>query len=198
MRPKIALKKIARLLKLPSFEAKEAAALGVSSATLAYYVTTRELERVGRGIYRAVDAPTIEDFRWEDLVAKVQKIKGGVICLISALAFYELTEEIPRQYWIAVRNSTRHRADSSTKIVRMRNLELGRTQARIGKIAIPIFDRERTIVDSFRYLGEETAIKALKMAVAQQGARKINLDKLRKYAEAMRVKIEPYILTVTT
>jgi hypothetical protein len=33
---------------------------------------------------------------------------------------------------------------------------------------LPIFDRERTIVDAFRYLGRETALKALKKALTRR------------------------------
>jgi len=198
MRPKSAIKQLHPLLQIPSFTTRDAARVGVNSATLGYYAKSGELERIDRGIYRSVHAPIIENFRWEDLIVAAQKVKGGVICLTSALAFYELTEEIPRQHWIAIENKTRHRADPSTKIVRMRNLTLGKTEEEIDKITVSIFDRERTIVDSFRYLSRETAIKSLKMAMGQKGTKKIDLEKIRKYAKLLRVKIEPYILAVTT
>jgi predicted transcriptional regulator of viral defense system len=68
------------------------------------------------------------------------------------LAVYGLTEEIPRLHWIAVDHSTRHRADSSVKVVRMQNLMLGQTTIELGNVQLPIFDRERTIVDAFRAL----------------------------------------------
>ena len=198
MRSKSALKTLAPLLQAPSFTSREAAQLGISAAILGYYLKSGDIERISRGIYRAINAPSVEDFRWEDLVFAVRKLKNGVVCLTSALALYELTEEIPRQFWIAVENSTRHRAPSSTKVVRMRNLTLGKTEFKIGDIKIPIFDRERTIVDSFRYLSKETAIKALKIAITQKGSKKIKLEKIRKYAKILRFKIDPYILSVTT
>jgi hypothetical protein len=34
-------------------------------------------------------------------------------------------------------------------------------------VLVPIFDRERKIIDAFRLLSPETAIKALKMALTQ-------------------------------
>lgn len=106
-----------------------------------------------------------DDFRYEDLVMTLRKIQGGVIRLISALTLYEITEELPRKHWIAIRNSTRHRATPDTRIVRMRNLTLGITEINIGGAQCRIFDRERTIVDSFRYLSIETALKALKKLI---------------------------------
>jgi hypothetical protein len=68
----------------------------------------------------------------------------------------------------------------------------------LSGVILPIFDRERTVVDAFRYLGRETAIKALKAAAQKRGREKIDFEKLRKYARELRVDIEPYILAVTT
>lgn len=191
-------KKLSSLKKHTSFTSQDAHRLQMSTALLAYYVKQGILERVGRGIYRHVDAPLVcDDFRFEDLVLALQKVHDGVICLISALMLYDLTEEIPRQHWIAIRNSTRHRAMQDIKIVRMRNLTLGVTTMNIGGALCKIFDRERTIIDSFRYLGIEIALKALKFSLAKKGLEKIDLKKLQKYAKKLRVNIEPYLLAIT-
>lgn len=190
-------KKITPLLKQTSFTSTDAQALGVSSASLAYYVTLNKIERIGHGIYRAANAPICDDFRFEDLVLIMQKIHGGVICLISALTLYELTEEMPRKHWIAIKNTTCHHKTPDTRIVRMRNLTLGATTIKIGGIQCAIFDRERTIVDAFRYLGIETALKALKFALEKKGAEKIDLNKIVMYAKKLRVKIEPYLIAMT-
>ncbi len=45
-------------------------------------------------------------------------------------------------------------------------------------MTLPIYDRERTVIDAFRYLGRETALKALKMALTKKGAEKIDIEKL--------------------
>lgn len=198
MKQEKTLQKLGPLLKAPSFTSKEARANGVSSATLAYYVKKGNLLRIGHGVYRGAQAPTTADFRWEDLVEAAQRVKGGVICLTSALALYGLTDEIPRAHWIAIRNETMHRSQGQTKVIRMRNLKLGKTTIDIGGVVMPIFDRERTIVDSFRYLGSEAAIKALRAALKAKGTEKIEIEKLRRYAKALRVKIDPYILAITT
>lgn len=199
MRPRAALTKIGSLLTAPSFTSAEARAHGVSAATLAHYVSAGDLSRIGRGLYRGTSAPVEEgDFRWEDLVEAVRRAKDGVVCLVSALAFYELTEEIPRQHWIAIRHETVHHHPESTKVIRMRNFDLGRTTTKIGSITIPIFDRERTIVDSFRFLSKETAIKALKSGLNKRASERIDLNRLQQYARKLRVDIEPYLLAVTT
>lgn len=198
MRQNLGIQKLKPLLKAPSFTSAEAKKLGVSSESIAYYVRIGSLERIARGLYRGIEARAFDDFRWEDLVSAVRSTRGGVICLTSALAIYNLTEEIPRKYWIAVENTTRHRSGPSVNVVRFRNVKLGRTTIKIEGVSVPIFDRERTIVDAFRQLGIETAVKALRMAVKQKGKNKINLTKLQGYAKKLRVKIDPYILSVTT
>ncbi|NUN04730.1 MAG: AbiEi antitoxin N-terminal domain-containing protein [Bdellovibrio sp.] len=198
MKPQSALKALKPLLKAPSFTSKEARALGVSAATLSHYVNVGALERLARGVYRHTSAPVVNDLRWEDLVNVTQTIKGGVVCLVSALAVYGVTEDIPREYWIAIGNDTSHKRTPLVRLVRMRDVTLGRTTFTIEGIKVPIFDLERTIVDSFRLLDKETAIKALKMAMKRKGAEKLGLKKLEDYAKKLKVNIAPYILSVTT
>lgn len=197
MKPKNALTKLKPLLHASSFTSEEARLRGVSSSTLAYYIKQNELIRIGHGIYRGTNAPVADEFRWEDLIEAMQRVKEGVICLTSALSLYHLTEEMPSQHWIAIRNETVHRAMPSTKVVRMRNITLGRTTIKVGNITLAIFDRERTIVDAFRYLGRETALKALKIALTKRGVEKIDIEKIRQYAKKLRIKIEPFLIAMT-
>lgn len=198
MRPETVFKRLGTLLKATSFTSKEAQKCGVSPAMLSRFVKTGALTRIGHGIYRGPHSKTINDFRWEDLFDAVSITKGGVVCLNSALALYSLTEEIPREHWIAVDHDTRHRSDQSVKVVRMRNMKLGKTTIKLDHVKIPIFNRERTIVDSFRYLSKETAIKALRVAVSKKNEERLNIVKLQKYAKILHVKINPYLLAVTT
>lgn len=197
MKPKNALEKIATLLSAANFTSKEAKQCGVSTETLAYYVKAGELERLGRGLYRGIHAPALQSFQWEDLVTAVRSIENGVICLTSALALYELTDEIPRQHWIAISHSTSHQADSLVKVIRMRNNTLGQATIDIGGTIVPIFDKERTILDAFRYLSKETALKALKAGLAQPREKKLDINKLRSYAKKMKINIDPYLLALT-
>ena len=198
MRPGKAMDLIKPMLTKPSFTAKEARGLGVHPALLNYYVKTGELEQVRRGVYRHPGAPESSEIQWADLVNSVLSIPGGAICLISALAVYDLTEEIPRHHWIAVSHDTSAKAQYPIKIVRYRNADLGKTQIEIGGVQVQIYDRERTIIDAFRRLSRETAIKALKFALKKGGKEKIDLVKLQKYAKKLRTPIEPYLLAVTT
>lgn len=179
-------------------DSKSVKKLNVSNSSMAYYAKKGELERIGHGLYKIKGTSLISDFQWEDLVEASVRVKGGVVCLISALALYGITEEMPRSHWIAIPNSSRHRSDDSIRIIRFRNMDLGKTIYDFGDFKMPIFDRERTIVDAFRFLDKEVAIKALRMALRKKCEEKLDLGKLVKYAKVLRVKIEPYILAVTT
>jgi predicted transcriptional regulator of viral defense system len=197
MKPKNALEKIETLLSAVNFTTKEAKQCGVTAETVAYYVKAGEIERLGRGLYRGINAPTMQNFQWEDLVTAVRSVENGTICLTSALALYELTEEIPRQHWIAISHGTSHHASSMVKIIRMRNHTLGKTVIDIDGAVVSIFDRERTILDSFRYLSKETALKALRTVLEQPREKTIDIKKLRSYAKKMKINIDPYLLALT-
>ena len=197
MKEKNALKKLEQLLTAPNFTSEEARNCGVSSATLAYYTRIGEIERISRGLYRGAKAPEMVRFQWEDLVTIIRSTQDGVICLVSALALYELTEEIPRQHWIAIKNTTSRHSDPMVKVIRMRNHTLGKTVMNIDGTSVPIFDKERTILDAFRYLSKETALKALKMGLQEPIGKRIDINKLRAYAKKMKVNIDPYLLALT-
>jgi hypothetical protein len=80
----------------------------------------------------------------------------------------------------------------------MQNNILGKTSMKFGDFSLPIFDREPCIVDAFRYSTTEISVKALRRAFSKSGKEKIDLEKLRKYAKALRVNITPYVMAVTT
>jgi predicted transcriptional regulator of viral defense system len=196
MRHKTSLTALAPLLKKPLFTTKEARALGISPATLNHYVKTGSLKRVSRGIYQGINSPSCIG-RWGDLVEAIYST-GGTICLISALAIYDLTEEIPRQHWIGIRHGTSVKKNAPIKIIRFRNMNLGKTEVKLEGTWVPIFDRERTLIDVFRLLSRETAIKALRAAIAIRGKNRLDLKKLEAYAKRLRFDITPYLLSVTT
>jgi hypothetical protein len=55
-----------------------------------------------------------------------------------------------------------------------------------------------TIIDAFRLLSRETAIKALRAAIAKGGKNRLDFVKLEAYAKELRFDITPYLLSVTT
>lgn len=190
--------KLKKLLEKPVFSTKDAKEYDIGPSLLSYYAKEGFLEKMGRGLYRKSNANLDVDFKWEDLVLASKSVTTGVICLTSALALYELTDEIPRKHWIAIAHEMNAPKREGVKIVRMRNISLGKTKITMGEVKLTIFDRERTIIDAFRYLSIETALKALKLGLKSSGDEKLNLLKLQSYAKKLRVKIAPYLMAVTT
>jgi predicted transcriptional regulator of viral defense system len=187
-----------QLLKKPIFKARDARFKGIPTRMLAYFCKEGVIERVSRGIYRVVEASSGVDLDFEELVLIVASIPRGVICLISALCYYNLTDQIMREYWIAVPNTDKSPKRPHTRIIRMRNMNLGLKTVKIGKYKVKIFDRERTIVDAFRYLSNEIAIKALRAYLKSSSHQKPDLPKLSEYAKNLRININSYIMALTT
>ena len=185
------------LLAQPMFTVADAAKYGVSRQILASYAKKGVLERLNPGTYRSVMHEPEVDFEWEGLAQAASSIPNGIICLISALCYHRLTDQVMRESWIAVPHRQRAPRRPNTSIIRMRNLELGSTEMILGEYPVRIFDRERCVVDAFRYLDKEIAIKALKRYL-QGGAYKPDLKKLHSYAKKLRVNLMPYILAYTT
>lgn len=186
------------LFKQPIFFASDARKLGVHPSSLSYYIKTNCLERIGRGVYRGIEASMDAAFQWEELLLLAKSVPTSVVCLVSALAIYELTDEIPRLCWLAIPHATTTPKREHVRFVRMRDMTTGKTEYTLGKYNIVIFNQERTIIDAFRYLSKEIAIKALKEVVKPQRTLKFNMNKFQQYAKKFRLNLSPYILMVTT
>jgi predicted transcriptional regulator of viral defense system len=65
---------------------------GIHPGTLYAMRDSGVLEMVSRGVYRLADSSPLSN---PDLVTVATRVPGGVICLISALAFHYITTQIP-------------------------------------------------------------------------------------------------------
>ncbi|AWN73457.1 hypothetical protein LEAN103870_19955 [Legionella anisa] len=193
MKTKTKLVNIQFLLEKPVFTSKEANELGMSPSLLCYYIQKDIIHRVDKGLYQAVSVKKKFDFKWEDLIFTVKSISQGVICLVSALAIYELTDEMPRKHWIAVPHSTTKPIRTKTIIKRMRDVSTGLTTWNIDGESVPIFNMERTIIDAFRFLSKEIALKALHIGLREK---QIDPQKLQSYAKKLRIDITSYLLAM--
>lgn len=188
---------INKLLKRPFFTTKEAAKFGVSASLIAYYAKIGTIERVFHGVYRNPKFKSSAPFEWEDLLETSQSIPNGTICLISALTYYGLTQEVQRQFWIAIPHEARKIKRPKTKIIRFRNFKLGRIPLKLGAYRTYIFDKERCVVDAFKKLSKESAMYSLKTYLKRTADHKPDLSKLILYAKQLRVDLVPYIEALT-
>src|SRR5437868_5833888 len=77
----------------------EAVRAGVHRRTLYALRDAGILEPMSRGLYRLADAPALAN---PDLVAVARRVPRGVVCLVSALAFHDLTTQVPHEVYLAV------------------------------------------------------------------------------------------------
>lgn len=191
------LERLQPFINVPLFTSAEAEKQGVPRHALAYLVKKGALERIYPGAYRFSEYEAQIEFKWENLALIAISIPVGVICLISALSYHDLTDQVMREIWIAVPHKSHPPKRPNTRIIRMRNIELGKIEIMLGEYKISIFDRERCVVDAFRYLSKEIAIKAIQRYF-QSKKFKPDPKKLGAYAKILRINITPYILSYTT
>ena len=61
-----------------------------------------KLEHVARGVYITKEENENIPFEFSDLFYNALSIKHGIIFGLSALSYYNLTDEIPRKFYIAI------------------------------------------------------------------------------------------------
>ena len=188
---------IQKLLKKALVSSKDFRENGHPPGLLRYYEKKGQLKRAGRGLYLNIQNPPHIDFKWEDLVFAVLSIPNGVITGISALDIYDLTDEIPREHWIAVPHGTSISSRPIVRIIHTRNHDTGLSSIKMGDVTVPIYEPERVLIDAFKLTDRETAIKALQEAF-KAGKRQMNVNKLVDYSKKLRTNITPYLEVVTT
>ncbi len=146
--------------------------------------------KIKRGLYRLSD----NDFEENNEILEVTKIvNNGVICLLSALNYYELTTYNPWEYYIAIyRDSTKPKIPEYPPIKLLyfskRQYDTGIEKIRIDGHEVKIYDREKTICDCVRYrnkIGMDTFKEAIRTYLA---SKEKNISKLMKYADILGVK----------
>ena len=78
---------------------------GIPRAYLSRLHATGMLRRIGRGLYVLPDAKVSEH---RSLAEACKRVPKGVICLLSALRFHELTTQSPYEVWLAIGEKSWH------------------------------------------------------------------------------------------
>lgn len=146
---------------------------GISRRALYSGARDGRLERIARGIYLPSNAPTAD---WDWLEAATRRA-DATLCLISALSYHDLTDEIPATLDVAIPRGSRIPAGKSAitwHSFDRATFELGRTKIQIPgmDLTIGLYSPERTIADVFRMRGEvsyEIARDALRQWLKRGG-----------------------------
>ena len=175
---------------------RDALRLGIHPRTLYEMREEGNLEQLSRGLYRLSNLPKLGN---PDLVAISLKIPQGTICLISALAFHNLTTQVPHQVYVALPRGAEPPRVSFPPIrvfwFTEPAFKEGIAVHKLDGVPVRIYSPEKTVADCFKYrnkIGLDTAVEALKL---YRERRKVKIDELLQYATVCRVQkiIRPYL-----
>jgi predicted transcriptional regulator of viral defense system len=154
------------------------------------------LERPARGIYVLADAELGEH---QSLVEACKRVPSGVVCLLSALRFHELTTQAPFEVWLAIGEKARlpRVQYPPLRIVRFsaEALATGIEEHGYKGVKVRVTNSARTVVDCFKYrnkIGLDVALEALRDCWRQK---KATMDELYRAAQARRMAnvMRPYL-----
>lgn len=184
------MKNLPKTLQGKPFTYQEACKKGLSQYSIRKLLELGVIERLEHGLYRS----TGEDLSDEELYRRAVKRVGApaVVCLLSALSHYELTDAIPKQVWLMVPKEKRVKS-SSVKLYRARDpqWEIGI----VSKGGYSITSLERTIVDALTLralVSPRLGVDALKLAIS---SKRTSTSRVLHIASALGVKhrVLPYI-----
>lgn len=178
-------------------EFKEA---GVTAATVSRMCEAGDVARLARGLYQLPDAPVGAH---HSLAEAAKRQPKGVVCLVSALAFHGLTDQLPRAVWMAVgvKDWTPRAGTPPIRTVRFTEAFLADevVAERIEGVTVSVFGAAKTVADCFRHrrtVGRSVALEGLREAIRQ---RKATPAEIARHAERGRVStiVRPYLEALT-
>jgi len=174
----------------------EAIKEGIHPRTLYYLRDSNIIEQLSRGVFCLVEMPSITE---PDLAIVALRVPSAVICLVSALAFHELTTQVPHKVSIALRKGAETpRIDFPPVTVHRYSklaYESGIEEKNINGIKLRIYSPAKTIADCFKArnkIGMDIILEALKIYRTNDY---FDPDILFEYARICRVSnvIKPYL-----
>lgn len=173
---------------------------GVTVATVGRMRRDKEVVRVARGLYRLPDAPLDAN---HGLAEAAKRLPGGVVCLVSALAFHGLTDQLPRKVWMAIgRKSWTPRSDDvPIRVVRFADNLLGDDVEIhvIEGVPVKVFGVAKTVSDCFRHrgkIGQPVAIEGLQETLRQRKSTPAEIARQAALGGISTV-IQPYLEALT-
>lgn len=176
--------------------ARELTGEGVHRAHLQRLEQRGLIQRAGRGLYRLADAELTEN---ESFIEAAKLVPNGVICLLSALNFHNLTTQDPFEIWMAIgRGAHRPRVESPPLRIHYFSgpaLTEGVEEHRIEGATVRVYNVAKTVADCFKFrnkIGLDVALEALRECRRE---RRATIDEIWHYAEICRVTkvMSPYL-----
>jgi predicted transcriptional regulator of viral defense system len=154
------------------------------------------IEQVSRGIYRLVDLPPISN---PDLVTVSLRFPNAVICLVSALAWHDITTQVPHVVSVAVPRKARMPSLNYPPVQAHKfsdeAYKSGIEEHLVDGVPVNVYSPEKSLVDCFKFrnkIGMDVVLEALKLYKTRK---KVNLGALLRYAKICRVEkvMRPYL-----
>lgn len=175
-------------------------AQGMSRMKVRRMVGRGELVELGRGLYSYA---SFEPTEHHGLAVVAARTPCAVVCLLSALAFHELTTEQPHEVWIALPPKT-----WQPKIVwpPLRVVTFSGTHFHEGVehhklegVDVRVYGVAKTVIDCFRFrnkVGLEVALEALRDGLRK---RRVRPGELMELAQRQRIAtaFRPYLEALT-
>ena len=173
---------------------------GITAATISRMVHAGDVIRLARGLYQLPDAPFDAN---HSLAEAAKRVPKGVVCLVSALAYHELTDQLPRAVWMAIgtKDWMPKEGRSAMRIVRFTDALLADDviTVQIENVRVKVFGVAKTVADCFRHrrtVGQTVALEGLQEALRQ---RKATPAEIARHAErgGVATVVRPYLGALT-
>jgi predicted transcriptional regulator of viral defense system len=154
------------------------------------------IEKISRGIYRLADLPSISN---PDLVTVSLRFPKAVVCLVSALAFHDITTQLPHTVSVAVPREARIPSLDYPPVEAHRFADKaynsGIETHLIDSVPVRVYCAEKTLADCFKFrnkIGMDVVLEALKL---YKKRKRFNPMLLLDYARICRVSMvmRPYL-----
>lgn len=179
----------------------ELRAQGITATTIARAEANGLITRVSRGLYQVADS---EAESQQALAEIAKQVPQGVICMVSALAFYGLTDQMPRRIWIAIEKNgwTPSVSYPPIKVVRFSRQYFTQSvkHETISGVQVPIYSIAKTLADVFRnprLVDRSVAIESLKSVLIQKKATPSEIYMAAEQGGALNT-IKPYLEALTS
>lgn len=189
--------RIARYLRRSGIaRSRDLERIGVSRKQIRRFVDRGLIERIGWGLYRL---PGVLLTERHGLAEAARRVPGGVVCLLSALRFHELTTQSPFEIWMAIERKAWRppRGNPPLRLVFASGAAFreGVEKHRVGGVLVPVYGIAKTVVDCFKYrnkIGLDVALEALRDAWRRK---RLTMDEIDRFARICRVErvMRPYL-----
>ncbi len=175
---------------------RDVEAHGISGSYLNRLHALGELDRPSRGIYVL---PNSKPSEFRSVAEACKRIPHGVICLLTALRYHDLTTQSPFEVWIAIDEKARLPKIEypALRVARFSGqaLSYGVHEVHLEKVPVRVYSAAKTVADCFKFrnkVGLDVALEALRDC---RHKRKATMAELWEAAKVCRMTnvMRPYM-----